>query len=107
MRTTGRALRFWEETFRKTAAGAGRVIIQVSTSPIGCMPVLPCGLREDWHVTIGLPLGVGDVNLGRIAAEQQILRANMDVLVDVGTGLEGVWPADRLMSSFMIFPVQS
>jgi hypothetical protein len=41
--------------------------------------------REDWHVTIGLPLGVGDVDLGRIAAEQQILRANMDVLVDVGT----------------------
>jgi hypothetical protein len=35
--------------------------------------------REDWHVTIGLPLGVGDVDLGRIAAEQQILHANMGV----------------------------
>jgi hypothetical protein len=44
--------------------------------------------REDWHVTIGLPLGVGDVDLGRIAAEQQILHANMDELVDAGTGLE-------------------
>jgi hypothetical protein len=26
--------------------------------------------REDWYVTIGLPLGVGDVDLGRITGPQ-------------------------------------
>ncbi len=44
--------------------------------------------RQDRHVTISLAFGVCDVDLRRIAVEEQILHADVDELIDSGCGLK-------------------
>jgi hypothetical protein len=48
---------------------------------------LPQG-GQDGHITVRLPLGACDMDLGRVAVEMQVLDLDMDELIDADPGLE-------------------
>src|ERR1700733_9306951 len=59
---------------------------ELSPLQVGAQFVRQC--REDRHVTIRLAFGMRDVDLWWIAVEEQVFYADVDELVDSGSGLE-------------------